>query len=109
MQQFFLKYAIRNKTQHAVKICGIMPCSHICIKPTYENGESGSLCGKICNMHTFVKYANNAVITYSHKAGMPTTLMHNAPVRIVNHVTHLPTKSRTAPQFHIIQPKGSGD
>ena len=37
-----------------------MPHSHIRIKPKYGNGESGSLCRKIWDMHTFGIYANNA-------------------------------------------------
>ena len=61
----------RNKTKYAAKICGIMPCSHIHIKPAYGNGEIDSLCGKICDTHTFGKYANNATIACSHKTGMP--------------------------------------
>ena len=40
-------------------------------KTSIWNGESDSLCGKICDMHTFGKYANNATIAYSHKTGMP--------------------------------------
>jgi len=40
-------------------------------KPACGNGESSSLCRKICDMHTSGKYANNAAIAYSHKAGMP--------------------------------------
>ena len=60
------KHTDRNKTKYAAKICGIMPRSHIRIEPAYGNGESDSLCGKICNMHTFGKYANNAAtIAYS--------------------------------------------
>ena len=53
-------------------ICGEnMPHSHIHIIPAYGNGESDSLCGKICDMHTIGKYANNTAIAYSHKTGMP--------------------------------------
>jgi len=37
----FKKYADRNKTKYAAKICGIRPRSHIRIKPTYRNGEGG--------------------------------------------------------------------
>jgi len=47
-----------------------MPRWHIGIKLTYGNGENDSLCGKICNMHTFGKYANNAAIAYLHKTGI---------------------------------------
>ena len=53
---FFLqKYADRNKTKYAAKICGIMlrsHQSHIHIKPTCRNGDSGCLCGKyaICTL-----------------------------------------------------------
>ena len=68
---FFSKYADRNKTKYAAKICGIMPRSHSCITPTYGNGESDSLCRKICDMHTYGKYANNAAVAYSHKTDMP--------------------------------------
>ena len=57
--------------KYVAKICGIMPRLHIHIKPAYGNGESDSICGKICNMHTFGKYANNDAIAYSHKTGMP--------------------------------------
>ena len=49
-------------------------CLHIHIKPAYGNGESDSLCGKICDMHTSGNYANNGAIAYSHKTGMPTKL-----------------------------------
>ena len=48
--------------KYAAKICGIRPHSHICIKPAYR--ESDSICGKIYDMHTFGKYANNAEIAY---------------------------------------------
>jgi len=54
-----------------------MPRSHIRIKLAYGNGESDSLCGKICDIHTIGKYANNAVIAYSHKTGMPNIPTHN--------------------------------
>ena len=47
-----------------------MPRLHIRIKLAYGNGESVSFCGKICDMHTFGKYANNVVIAYLHKTGM---------------------------------------
>ena len=67
MREFFKKYADRNEMQYVAKICGIMPRSHICIKVAYGNGESDSLCEKICDMHTFGKYANNAAIAYSQK------------------------------------------
>ena len=40
-------------------------------KLTYGNGESDSLWGKICDMHTFGKHANNAMITYVHKTNKP--------------------------------------
>jgi len=33
--------------------------------------ESNSLCGKICDMHTFVKYVKYAAIAYLHKTDMP--------------------------------------
>ena len=48
-----------------------MSHSHIHIKLTYGNGESDSLCGKIRDMHTFGKYANNAAITYMDKTDKP--------------------------------------
>ena len=48
-----------------------MPCSYIRIKPTYGNGESDSLCGKICDMHTYEKYAKYAATTYSQKTDIP--------------------------------------
>ena len=53
----FFKYADRIKTRYAAKMCEIMPHLHIHIKPAYGNGESDSLCGKICDMHTSGKYA----------------------------------------------------
>jgi len=61
------KYMHHNKTKYAVKLSGIRPLLHICIKPTYGNGESDSLCRKVCDMHTFGKYAKYAAIAYSHK------------------------------------------
>ena len=38
--------------QYVAKICGIMPRSHIRIKPAYGNGEIHSKCRQICDMHT---------------------------------------------------------
>ena len=70
---FTIRSADRKKT--AAKICGIRPRLHVRIKPTYGNGESDSVCGKICDMHTSGKYANNAAIAYSHKTDMPTQLL----------------------------------
>jgi len=60
-------------TKYAAKMYGIRPVphSHIHIKPTYGNGESDSLCRKICNMYTFGKYANSAPIAYLHNTNMP--------------------------------------
>jgi len=40
--------------------------SHIRIKPVYGNVESDSSCGKICDMHTSGKYANNAARDHIH-------------------------------------------
>jgi len=60
----FEKYTDYNKMQDASEICRITSCSHIRIKPIYGNGESDSLCGKICDMHIFRKYAYNATIAY---------------------------------------------
>ena len=71
MRQFLTKYTDRNKTQYVAKICGIRPRLHNRIKPAYGHRESDSLCGKIWDMHTFGKYANNAAIAYLHKTGMP--------------------------------------
>jgi len=67
---FLLKNADRNKMQYAVKMCGIMPRSRIRIKPAYGNGESDTLCRKICDIHTCEKYASNAAIAYLHKTDM---------------------------------------
>ena len=47
---FFKKYADRNKTKYAAKICGIMPRLRILVKLTYGDAESDNLCGKICDM-----------------------------------------------------------
>jgi len=33
--------------------------------------KSDSLCGKICDMHTFEKYAKNTAIAYLDKTNMP--------------------------------------
>ena len=74
----FSKYADRNKTKYAAKICGIMPRSHIRIKSTYGNEESDSLCGKICDMHTFGKCANNDV---THKTDIPIFSWVGSPSR----------------------------
>ena len=53
------KHVDHNKTRYAVKMCELCP---VRIKTTYRNGESDSLCGKICDMHTFEKCVNNAAI-----------------------------------------------
>ena len=58
----------RNMQRKYADLC---PRLHIHIKPAWGNGESDSLCGKICDMHTLEKYANNAAIAYLHKTGMP--------------------------------------
>ena len=47
--------------RYVANICGIMPRSHLCIKPAYRNGESDSLCGEICDMHTFCRWRCSAV------------------------------------------------
>ena len=57
--------------KYAAKICGNVPCLNVRIKLTYGNGESDSLCGRICDRHTFGKYANNAAIAYSNKTDRP--------------------------------------
>ena len=48
--------------KYAAKICGNVPCLNVRIKLTYGNGESDSLHGKICNMHTSGKYVKYAAI-----------------------------------------------
>ena len=66
-----------------------MPRLHICIKLAYGNGGSDSICGKICDVHTFRKYANNAAIAYSHKACMSVQIIYCAiaPVLTTEHTT----------------------
>ena len=90
----FFKYVDHNKMKYVAKICRIMPRSHIRIKPAYGNGESVSLCRKICNMHTFGKYANNATITYSHKTGMPKHIKSHLHVNIC-YFRSFPVRLRT--------------
>ena len=75
----FLKICGPSQDAICDENCGIMPCLltlHICIKLAYGKGENDSSCGKICNMHGFGKYANNAAIAYLHKTGMPNQFTH---------------------------------
>jgi len=74
MQQF-LKYAEHNKTEYASKICGIQPRKrhkeYLKLSKNIKAIKSDTLCGKICNMHTFEKYAKYAAIAYMDKTNMP--------------------------------------
>ena len=73
----FLKNADRNRTKYVVNARSQR------IKQTYGNGESDSLWGKICDMHTFGKYVNNAAIAYKKLSYCKETmrLLHNTEIR----------------------------